>query len=157
MFCCYGPVVPNGYGACYNPQSDHIIFSVSSFHESLETSSAEFVKCLVQGLLDMKDLCNKCNSVSNLVEGGKNPSAEMKMQTEIENKTSQKISESNTKQQRNPPVMVKSTKLTFPEEWMQTSIKGRCKGTKSILDKYGWWYVVCSECIYCAILCFFSV
>ncbi|XP_015237635.1 PREDICTED: choline O-acetyltransferase-like [Cyprinodon variegatus] len=116
MFCCYGPVVPNGYGACYNPQSDHIIFSVSSFLESLETSSAEFVKCLVQGLLDMKDLCNNCNSVSNLVEGGKNPSAEMKMQTEIENKTSQKISESNTKQQRNPPVMVKSTKLTFPEE-----------------------------------------
>uniref|UniRef100_A0A8D3D334 Choline O-acetyltransferase n=1 Tax=Scophthalmus maximus TaxID=52904 RepID=A0A8D3D334_SCOMX len=45
MFCCYGPVVPNGYGACYNPQSDHIIFSVSSFRESPQTSSAEFVKC----------------------------------------------------------------------------------------------------------------
>uniref|UniRef100_A0A665W615 Choline O-acetyltransferase n=1 Tax=Echeneis naucrates TaxID=173247 RepID=A0A665W615_ECHNA len=56
MFCCYGPVVPNGYGACYNPQSDHIIFSVSSFRESPQTCSAEFVKCLVQGLLDMRDL-----------------------------------------------------------------------------------------------------
>ncbi|KAA0718026.1 Choline O-acetyltransferase [Triplophysa tibetana] len=33
MFCCYGPVVPNGYGACYNPQTDHIIFCVSSFRE----------------------------------------------------------------------------------------------------------------------------
>uniref|UniRef100_A0A8C4GL01 Choline O-acetyltransferase n=1 Tax=Dicentrarchus labrax TaxID=13489 RepID=A0A8C4GL01_DICLA len=65
MFCCYGPVLPNGYGACYNPQSNHIIFSVSSFRESPETSSAEFVKCLVQGLLDMRDLCNKCNSGSN--------------------------------------------------------------------------------------------
>uniref|UniRef100_A0A671XYW1 Choline O-acetyltransferase n=1 Tax=Sparus aurata TaxID=8175 RepID=A0A671XYW1_SPAAU len=56
MFCCYGPVLPNGYGACYNPQSDHIIFCVSSFHESSETRSAVFVKCLVQGLLDMRDL-----------------------------------------------------------------------------------------------------
>uniref|UniRef100_A0A665W6M5 Choline O-acetyltransferase n=1 Tax=Echeneis naucrates TaxID=173247 RepID=A0A665W6M5_ECHNA len=68
MFCCYGPVVPNGYGACYNPQSDHIIFSVSSFRESPQTCSAEFVKCLVQGLLDMRDLCNKCNCASNPVE-----------------------------------------------------------------------------------------
>ncbi|CAG6017066.1 unnamed protein product [Menidia menidia] len=65
MFCCYGPVVPNGYGACYNPQSDHIIFSVSSFCESSQTSSAEFVNCLVQGLLDMRDLCKKINSGSN--------------------------------------------------------------------------------------------
>uniref|UniRef100_A0A3B4U6M3 Choline O-acetyltransferase n=1 Tax=Seriola dumerili TaxID=41447 RepID=A0A3B4U6M3_SERDU len=68
MFCCYGPVVPNGYGACYNPQSDHIIFSVSSFRESPQTCSAELVKCLVQGLLDMRDLCNKCNCGSNPAE-----------------------------------------------------------------------------------------
>uniref|UniRef100_A0A667X0J1 Choline O-acetyltransferase n=1 Tax=Myripristis murdjan TaxID=586833 RepID=A0A667X0J1_9TELE len=59
MFCCYGPVVPNGYGACYNPQSDHIIFCVSSFRESPQTCSAKFVKVLVQGLLDMRDLCNR--------------------------------------------------------------------------------------------------
>uniref|UniRef100_A0A4W6E7U7 Choline O-acetyltransferase n=1 Tax=Lates calcarifer TaxID=8187 RepID=A0A4W6E7U7_LATCA len=72
MFCCYGPVVPNGYGACYNPQSDHILFSVSSFHESPQTCSAEFVKCLVQGLLDMRDLCNKCNCGSNPTDLSKN-------------------------------------------------------------------------------------
>uniref|UniRef100_A0A8C2WM33 Choline O-acetyltransferase n=1 Tax=Cyclopterus lumpus TaxID=8103 RepID=A0A8C2WM33_CYCLU len=65
MFCSYGPVVTNGYGACYNPQSDHIIFSVSSFRESSQTCSADFVKSLVQGLLDMRDLCNKCNHGSN--------------------------------------------------------------------------------------------
>uniref|UniRef100_A0A672GXD7 Choline O-acetyltransferase n=1 Tax=Salarias fasciatus TaxID=181472 RepID=A0A672GXD7_SALFA len=59
MFCCYGPVVPDGYGACYNPQSDHIVFCVSSFRESSHTCSAEFVKCLMQGLLDMRDLCQK--------------------------------------------------------------------------------------------------
>lgn len=65
MFCCYGPVLPNGYGACYNPQSDYIIFSVSSFHESPQTCSAEFVESLARGLLDMRDLCNKCNVVSD--------------------------------------------------------------------------------------------
>ncbi|XP_054455358.1 choline O-acetyltransferase-like [Anoplopoma fimbria] len=58
MFCCYGPVVPNGYGACYNPQSDHIIFCVSSFWENTGTSSAVFVKALNEGLLEIRDLCN---------------------------------------------------------------------------------------------------
>ncbi|XP_020501419.2 choline O-acetyltransferase [Labrus bergylta] len=59
MFCCYGPVVPNGYGACYNPQSDHILFCVSSFWENTETSSAVFVKALNEGLLEIRDLCNR--------------------------------------------------------------------------------------------------
>uniref|UniRef100_A0AAY3ZUQ7 Choline O-acetyltransferase n=1 Tax=Denticeps clupeoides TaxID=299321 RepID=A0AAY3ZUQ7_9TELE len=58
MFCCYGPVVPNGYGACYNPQPSHILFSVSSFRESTETSSAAFVKALEAALLDMRDVCD---------------------------------------------------------------------------------------------------
>uniref|UniRef100_A0A8C9XGT4 Choline O-acetyltransferase n=1 Tax=Sander lucioperca TaxID=283035 RepID=A0A8C9XGT4_SANLU len=62
MFCCYGPVVPNGYGACYNPQSDHIIFCVSSFWENTETSSAVFVKALNEGLLEIRDLCNRKNT-----------------------------------------------------------------------------------------------
>uniref|UniRef100_A0A8C9RCB9 Choline O-acetyltransferase n=1 Tax=Scleropages formosus TaxID=113540 RepID=A0A8C9RCB9_SCLFO len=44
MFCCYGLVVPNGYGVCYNPQSDYIIFSVSSFQDGKETCSSGFVK-----------------------------------------------------------------------------------------------------------------
>uniref|UniRef100_A0A665WUN5 Choline O-acetyltransferase n=1 Tax=Echeneis naucrates TaxID=173247 RepID=A0A665WUN5_ECHNA len=59
MFCCYGPVVPNGYGVCYNPQPDHIIFCVSSFWENTETSSAVFVKALNEGLLEIRDLCNR--------------------------------------------------------------------------------------------------
>ncbi|XP_077350911.1 choline O-acetyltransferase [Festucalex cinctus] len=59
MFCCYGPVVPNGYGVCYNPQSDHFVFCVSSFRESQHTCSLQFVQSLEQGLLDMRDLCLK--------------------------------------------------------------------------------------------------
>uniref|UniRef100_A0A8C5BI12 Choline O-acetyltransferase n=1 Tax=Gadus morhua TaxID=8049 RepID=A0A8C5BI12_GADMO len=59
MFCCYGPVVPNGYGACYNPQANHIVFCVSSFRESTETCSAVFTKALEQGLLEIRDLCHR--------------------------------------------------------------------------------------------------
>ncbi|GAA6214394.1 choline O-acetyltransferase-like [Lates japonicus] len=69
MFCCYGPVVPNGYGACYNPQSDHIIFCVSSFWENTETSSAVFVKALNEGLLEIKDLCNRSSTLATKPAG----------------------------------------------------------------------------------------
>ncbi|KAL0964810.1 hypothetical protein UPYG_G00329280 [Umbra pygmaea] len=61
MFCCYGPVVPNGYGCCYNPQSEHLLFSVTSFHGSTETSSAVFIKALDEGLLEMRGLCSRTN------------------------------------------------------------------------------------------------
>ncbi|KAM9837491.1 choline O-acetyltransferase b [Aulostomus maculatus] len=64
MFCCYGPVVPNGYGACYNPQPDHILFCVSSFWESTQTSSAVFVKALNEGLLEIRDLCNSSSAAA---------------------------------------------------------------------------------------------
>nr|XP_061794037.1 choline O-acetyltransferase-like [Nerophis lumbriciformis] len=59
MFCCYGPVVPNGYGVCYNPRSDHFVFCVASFRESPRTTSTQFVQILERGLLDMRDLCHK--------------------------------------------------------------------------------------------------
>uniref|UniRef100_A0A668V9A0 Choline O-acetyltransferase n=1 Tax=Oreochromis aureus TaxID=47969 RepID=A0A668V9A0_OREAU len=65
MFCCYGPVVPNGYGACYNPQSDHIIFCVSSFWDNTETSSVVFVKALNEGLLEIRDLCNRSSATAS--------------------------------------------------------------------------------------------
>ncbi|XP_059180700.1 choline O-acetyltransferase-like [Centropristis striata] len=64
MFCCYGPVVPNGYGACYNPQPDHILFCVSSFWENTGTSSAVFVKALNEGLEEIRDLCNRSSAAA---------------------------------------------------------------------------------------------
>ncbi|KAM6184855.1 choline O-acetyltransferase [Rhynchocyon petersi] len=57
MFCCYGPVVPNGYGACYNPQSENILFCISSFHSCKETSSTKFAKAVEESLLEMRNLC----------------------------------------------------------------------------------------------------
>ncbi|XP_063077514.1 choline O-acetyltransferase-like [Engraulis encrasicolus] len=60
MFCCYGPVVPNGYGACYNPQAESILFCVSSFRQSTETSSQFFTRALDNSLRDMAALCSRC-------------------------------------------------------------------------------------------------
>lgn len=124
MFCCYGPVVPNGYGACYNPQSDHIIFSVSSFRESSQTSSAEFIKCLVQGLLDMRDLCNKCSRSSNPAEKRQAPQTlESHTQTETnwQSKTQQRPSDLTKNQQTLPQVLVKAPDQTKVEAHTQTS------------------------------------
>ncbi len=59
MFCCYGPVVPDGYGVCYNPRPGHVLFCVSSFRESPETCSGLFVKALDEGMQDMRILCSK--------------------------------------------------------------------------------------------------
>ncbi|XP_043912454.1 choline O-acetyltransferase isoform X2 [Protopterus annectens] len=64
MFCCYGPVVPNGYGACYNPQSDDIRFCISSFRDCKDTCSTRFSKALEESLTEMKELCNKCNAAA---------------------------------------------------------------------------------------------
>ncbi|XP_053891823.1 choline O-acetyltransferase [Malaclemys terrapin pileata] len=64
MFCCYGPVVPSGYGACYNPQPEHILFCISSFKECKETSSVMFSKAVEESLMEMRDLCSKCNSTT---------------------------------------------------------------------------------------------
>ncbi|XP_062376374.1 choline O-acetyltransferase [Sardina pilchardus] len=65
MFCCYGPVVPNGYGVCYNPQSDAILFCVSSFNHSDETCSNTFVKHLEECLLEMEGLCLRNSGVAS--------------------------------------------------------------------------------------------
>ncbi|XP_074814835.1 choline O-acetyltransferase isoform X2 [Natator depressus] len=64
MFCCYGPVVPNGYGACYNPQPEHILFCISSFKDCKETSSVTFAKAVEESLMEMRDLCSKCNAIT---------------------------------------------------------------------------------------------
>ncbi|KAL7294320.1 hypothetical protein TKK_0012331 [Trichogramma kaykai] len=57
-FMCYGPVVPNGYGCCYNPRSDDIFFACSSFKGCLETSTQKFADTLKQSLIRMIKLAD---------------------------------------------------------------------------------------------------
>ena len=50
----FGPVVPDGYGICYNPQEDHINFGVTAFNAATETDSEVFSQKLAESLLDMQ-------------------------------------------------------------------------------------------------------
>uniref|UniRef100_A0A8D3CSL4 Carnitine O-acetyltransferase n=1 Tax=Scophthalmus maximus TaxID=52904 RepID=A0A8D3CSL4_SCOMX len=56
---CFGPVVPDGYGVCYNPMSDHINFSVSAFNACEETDAARLARTLEESLLDMRTLLDQ--------------------------------------------------------------------------------------------------
>uniref|UniRef100_A0AAV2ISI5 Carnitine O-acetyltransferase n=1 Tax=Knipowitschia caucasica TaxID=637954 RepID=A0AAV2ISI5_KNICA len=53
---CFGPVVSNGYGVCYNPMEDHINFAVSSFNTCNETNAETFAQTVRGALLDMRTL-----------------------------------------------------------------------------------------------------
>ncbi|CAG0880885.1 unnamed protein product [Cyprideis torosa] len=52
----YGPVVPTGYGASYNPHSQYIVFCVSAFRKCEWTSAFDFGKAIETALDDMHDL-----------------------------------------------------------------------------------------------------
>uniref|UniRef100_A0A3B5BHJ1 Carnitine O-acetyltransferase-like n=1 Tax=Stegastes partitus TaxID=144197 RepID=A0A3B5BHJ1_9TELE len=53
---CFGPVVPNGYGVCYNPMEDHINFAVSAFNTCKETNAAHMAEAVEKALLDIRTL-----------------------------------------------------------------------------------------------------
>uniref|UniRef100_A0A6J0TPP3 Carnitine O-acetyltransferase isoform X1 n=2 Tax=Pogona vitticeps TaxID=103695 RepID=A0A6J0TPP3_9SAUR len=53
---CFGPVVPDGYGVCYNPMADHINFAISAFNSCAETNAARMAHYLQKALLDMRQL-----------------------------------------------------------------------------------------------------
>ncbi|XP_012938402.1 carnitine O-acetyltransferase [Aplysia californica] len=50
----FGPVVPDGYGICYNPQEDQLVLSVSSYNNSPQTNSEDFSELLRQSFLQMQ-------------------------------------------------------------------------------------------------------
>ncbi|XP_076158300.1 carnitine O-acetyltransferase b [Alosa pseudoharengus] len=51
---CFGPLVPDGYAVCYNPQSDHIHFSVTAFNCCEETNSEKLAVTLESTLHDLQ-------------------------------------------------------------------------------------------------------
>lgn len=53
---CFGPMVPDGYGVCYNPMDDHINFAVTAFNSCEETNATKLSQFLEESLLDMKTL-----------------------------------------------------------------------------------------------------
>ncbi|XP_071948484.1 carnitine O-acetyltransferase-like isoform X2 [Antedon mediterranea] len=52
----FGPVVPDGFGVCYNPKSKHINFAVSAFNSSPSTSSMTLSLKLTESLAEMQNI-----------------------------------------------------------------------------------------------------
>ncbi len=72
-FMLYGPVVPDGYGACYNPHPDNIVVCVSSFHSWEGTSSEFFASTLDESFMQMKELCLKFSHSKDSSDGSEVP------------------------------------------------------------------------------------
>lgn len=58
-FMCYGPVVDDGYGICYNPRNDDIFLAVSAFNSCPMTSAKSMGQSLVDALETMSQILSK--------------------------------------------------------------------------------------------------
>jgi len=65
-FLCFGPLVSDGYGCCYNPRSDDIFLPCSSLSSCCETDTSAFRDTLEQSLLDMRMLALQNSQQSKL-------------------------------------------------------------------------------------------
>lgn len=52
-FFAYGAVVPNGYGAAYNPHPDNIVVCISCWRSCGETEALPFAKALEEAFEEM--------------------------------------------------------------------------------------------------------
>jgi len=66
LLCAFGAIVPDGYGICYNPQNDKILFTVSTCRGCKETSTTDFGMKLMESLREMRDVMNYQHSSSKL-------------------------------------------------------------------------------------------
>ncbi|KAL4629625.1 carnitine O-acetyltransferase-like isoform X1 [Arapaima gigas] len=53
---CFGPLVPDGYAVCYNPQMDHVHFSVTAFNCCEETNAETLAVTLESTLCQLQEL-----------------------------------------------------------------------------------------------------
>ena len=60
-FMFYGPVVPDGYGACYNPLPEQILVFITCFEQCPDTDPQMFAFSLESTFLQMRELCLQGN------------------------------------------------------------------------------------------------
>ncbi|KAJ3608692.1 hypothetical protein NHX12_023223 [Muraenolepis orangiensis] len=53
---CFGPLVPDGYAVCYNPQADHVHFSVTAFNCCEETDAETLARTIKLTLGQLQEL-----------------------------------------------------------------------------------------------------
>lgn len=59
---CFAPVVPNGYGLCYNPMEDKLLFSISSWNSCQETDANKFAKSLEESFKESQSVLLQAGS-----------------------------------------------------------------------------------------------
>lgn len=52
----FGPLVPDGYAVCYNPQPDHVHFSITAFNCCDETNAEKLAVTIESALHDLHKL-----------------------------------------------------------------------------------------------------
>nr|AKG51680.1 carnitine O-acetyltransferase [Oryzias sinensis] len=53
---CFGPLVPDGYAVCYNPQADHVHFSITAFNCCEDTNAETLSRTVKETLCDLQEL-----------------------------------------------------------------------------------------------------
>ncbi|KJE95504.1 hypothetical protein CAOG_005952 [Capsaspora owczarzaki ATCC 30864] len=61
----FGPVVPDGYGVCYNVRDDSIVFSVTNFNDS-HTDGLRLARAVFQALTDMRAVVEAATRTAKL-------------------------------------------------------------------------------------------
>ncbi|CAC5389476.1 CHAT [Mytilus coruscus] len=84
-FMCYGPVVPDGYGVCYNPHPHNILVCITSFKSHSETRSDYFAYTLESSFLQMQELCLKTSEAARPLQAVKENSREIQNTTDMRN------------------------------------------------------------------------
>ena len=58
----FGPVVPDGYGICYNPMPQQINFAVSAWRSCADTNAQTLMDSLHKSLEDARDVLTKTSA-----------------------------------------------------------------------------------------------
>lgn len=65
-YLCFGPLVDDGYGVCYNVRKDDILFPCSALRSSTSTSALAYREALEQSLIDMRSIARQNATISKL-------------------------------------------------------------------------------------------
>ncbi|XP_052069853.1 choline O-acetyltransferase-like [Mytilus californianus] len=84
-FMCYGPVVPDGYGVCYNPHPHNILVCITSFKSHSETRSDYFAYTLESSFLQMQELCLKTSEAARPLQAVQENSHHTQNTTDMRN------------------------------------------------------------------------
>ena len=66
LLSAFGPVVPDGYGICYNPQKRRMLFAVSAFKKYRETNTTKFATKLFEAMHQMKGILESHSPTAKL-------------------------------------------------------------------------------------------